>query len=122
MSQHCRNGHITLRLMSLNTAGCLRDRGGCGRGGRLSQKDAAFEAVIVEGGLQLRCSETCCSGGDGGVDDAVAKVGEFGTDCGEEEKILPRLMNTLSPLFLRSRNLSRKFLSPPVASGPKRVI
>ena len=41
---------------------------------------AAFEAVIVEGGLQLRCSGTSCSGGGGGGEDALSKVGEFGAD------------------------------------------
>ena len=31
-----------------------------------ARDDAASEAVIVEGGLRVQCSETSCSGGGGG--------------------------------------------------------
>ena len=75
-------------------------------------EDAAFEAVVVEGGQRLGRSEICGSGGDGSGDDVLAKVGEFGAEWRDEEKILPRIMDTVSPLFLRSRNLSRKSLFP----------
>ena len=73
-------------------------------------EDAAFEAVIVDGGQRLGCTETCGSGDDGSGDDVLAKVDEFGVVWRDEEKSLQRLMTTLCPLFLRSRNLSRESL------------
>ena len=74
----------------------------------------AFEAVIVEEGQRLGCTETCGSRGDGSGDDVLAKVSEFGADWRDEERILPRLMNTLSPRYFSAHVTSRvRVYSPP---------
>ena len=57
----------------------MRDTGGI-EGAAVAVDDGAFEAVIVAGGLRLRCSENSPSEGGGGGEDALSKVGEFSAD------------------------------------------